>query len=344
MNDYNYIVDYLAKNRAIPEELRSELIAWIAEHADDPELEKYMLKVWERAVSNNQQNENVEGLANLLDEINPGWSKSEMLGMIADNEHVRKSFASRFRKSLRYVAVAASVIVLGVISYFIYENNFNDTVTFITEQGKTGEFILPDGSTVLLNADSKLTYSKKGFRRGDTRDVKLEGEGFFDVVHDKSKPFHVDMSGIMVEVLGTSFDVKNYAHSPLKEVVLLSGKVKIKEDEGARKTLILAPDQRYVYQTATGKSEVEDTRAKNYCSWHQESYKIENESIRNVLIALSRKYCLDLEIDPVVDVDRNITFTIYNEPIGDVMTTISYLTELNYEIDNNTLYISSQQN
>ena len=77
-----------------------------------------------------------------------------------------------------------------------------------TKNGSKTNVLLPDGTTVWLNAGSKLTYDKT---YGNTlREVTLTGEAFFDVVHNAEKPFVIHTSKINIRVLGTKFNVKSY--------------------------------------------------------------------------------------------------------------------------------------
>lgn len=337
MDDYSRIVDYVVDSKEIPCDFRNAVKIWIAERADDSRLEQSMRCAWERVLERNRNNYDTEGLPEIMDEIDPGWDKSVMDAYIGKGRNL--PIFRRFSKSLKYAAMAALVVLAAVVSYIAVEHYSNDQVILLTSKGSTGEFSLPDGTRVLLNSDSRLTYSNNDFKRGKCREVTLEGEAYFDVTHDAACPFRVEMSGLCVEVLGTSFDVKNYESSPLKEVVLLSGKVKVEETTGERQKVVLNPDQRYIYDSETNKSIIENTSAIDYCNWHLDQLKIENEPLRKALITISRKYCMDLEIDPGVEVDKQITITVKNEPIEDVMTTISYLADFDYEISDHRLII-----
>jgi len=100
--------------------------------------------------------------------------------------------------------IAASLALMAG-SYFLF---FNDAVTTVTTAaGQQATVSLPDGSSVILNADSKLTYNRR--RRSGNRQVELAGEGFFKVVKDKGQGFSVVTAAGTVRVLGTEFNVKN---------------------------------------------------------------------------------------------------------------------------------------
>jgi transmembrane sensor len=209
----------------------------------------------------------------------------------------------------------------------------------ITAKGSTGQFTLPDGTNVRLNSDTRLIYDPESFMADGKRRVSIEGEAFFDVTKDAEHPFVVKLTDMEVEVLGTSFDVRNYSFSSKEEVVLLTGKVKV-ESKGIGEPVTIYPDQRLVFNRANGDCDVQQTAAINYCRWIEPRLKLENEPLGDLLITLSRKYNLELEIAPDVDLTKRISLTLHNDDIEDLMPVIAYLTDLSYKIENNTLYIN----
>lgn len=338
MNDYDLILDYLTGG-SVPDEFKRAIHRWIVDHSDEPEQVESMCKIWERELRLNRNNHDVAGLSKVMSEIDPE-RESSLTEYMAGQKGNGSSFKERIRKSTKLAAVSLIVLVFAALSYFLYIRNADATVVLTTAKRTTAEYSLPDGSRVLLNGNSRLSYKSKSF--ASNRKVSLEGEAYFDVAHEATHPFQVDMSGFVIEVLGTMFNARNYSHSALKEVVLQEGKVKIEEKKG-NNSVILLPDQRYVYYSDKGESTVEDVKAEEYCNWHLDNYKIEDEPLRKVLLILSRKHCLDLETDPDVDLDRVLSITITNEPVENVMGTISYIAGFEYEIVNNTLIIKNKK-
>ena len=339
MNDYDLILDYMTGS-SVPDEFKRAIQRWIVDHSDEPEQVESMRKVWERELMLNRENRDVAGLSKLMSEIDPEWEDSSLAEFMTEQKGYESAFKKKIRKSIKFAAASVIVLVFASLSYFLYMHQADSTVVLTTAKGTTAEYSLPDGSRVLLNGNSRLSYNSKSF--ASDRKVSLEGEAYFDVVHKATHPFQVDMSGCVVEVLGTMFDARNYSHSALKEIVLLEGKVKVEEENG-KNSVILHPDQRYVYYSDKGESKVEEVKAEEYCNWYLDNYKFEKEPLRKVLVILSRKHCLDLEIDPDVDIDRIISITITNEPVENVMGTISYIAGFDYEIVDNKLIIKNIQ-
>lgn len=140
-----------------------------------------------------------------------------------------------FRK-LFYRLAAASVI-LFFLSWGIYTFFFKAPDYLIVETGKeTKDVVLPDGTKVTMNVNSKLSYPKRF--ENHRRDVTFEGEGFFDVKSDAMHPFIVATPQMKVRVLGTAFNLKAYTDDPLVETSLLHGKVEV-----------LSKDEKYTYST-----------------------------------------------------------------------------------------------
>ena len=165
----------------------------------------------------------------------------------------KTNFAKKIKPFLKWsMATAAVLIGLAVcIQYFNSNknnlldigNNYNEIVA---KRGTKTKIILPDGSQVWLNSDSKLSY---GARFNDTiREVSLEGEAYFDVIKDKKRPFVVMTNALNIRVLGTAFNIKSYAQDATIETTLIRGMIEVrKNNEPATKKIVLTPNEKLVY-------------------------------------------------------------------------------------------------
>lgn len=157
---------------------------------------------------------------------------------------------SRFGGKRAWLA-AASILVLGSISWMFMKSSSASNTTeqtksasIVAQNGSRIRSLLPDGTTVWLNVGSKLLY---GDFSGPTREVKLEGEAFFDVVKNPDRPFIVHTSGIDIKVLGTSFNVKSYPEDKTVETTLYHGKVKVFRSAETEKSAVeLKPNEKLV--------------------------------------------------------------------------------------------------
>ena len=158
--------------------------------------------------------------------------------------------------------------------------------------GKNSQITLSDGTKVWLNAGSQLLFPSTFTRK--TREVLLIGEAFFEVIHNKEKPFIVRTEYVDVEVLGTSFDVSAYTDDKYFETVLVEGKVGIEEKKerflSGREKIILQPNQRIVINKVEGDRKVSEVDVSVYTSWKDGMLKFESENLDIILRKLERYY------------------------------------------------------
>ncbi len=123
------------------------------------------------------------------------------------------------------------------------KNSYNEIVA---RKGTKSKLILPDGSQVWLNSESKLSYSLSF--NDSVREVLLEGEAYFDIVNDKNRPFIVKTSAINIRVLGTAFNVKSYKEDPTIETTLVRGLIEVHNNsEPSASKIILKPNEKLVF-------------------------------------------------------------------------------------------------
>jgi len=122
-------------------------------------------------------------------------------------------------------SAAAAIVLLLVTMVFLLRDHREQWVVYATDFQETKNVKLPDGSTVILNANSELKW-KKGFEKENTRVVNFRGEGYFDVSHIDGKGFVVKTGSIDVNVLGTEFNLETRRH--YANIFLKEGKVVLK--------------------------------------------------------------------------------------------------------------------
>lgn len=165
----------------------------------------------------------------------------------------------------------------------------------IVPKGKFTRLILADGSSLYINAGTKVVYPKH-FEK-DRREIFVDGEIFIDVKHDESAPFYVKTSRFEVEVLGTAFNVSAYDEDNYGEIVLLRGAVKLKDNK--KKTMKLSPNQLASVSDGviSGKKKV---NAEDYIAWTKGLYVLNTESLERVFLKLERYYGSHIECDTAV--------------------------------------------
>ncbi len=115
-----------------------------------------------------------------------------------------------------FMKYAALVVIVLLCGFLLGNQEFNNEITMneiFVPNGNRSSVVLPDGSKVWINNGTKLIYPEEF--KGKNRIVELEGEGFFDVTHEKSHPFIVKIGQNRIKVLGTKFAVVAYPNDKL---------------------------------------------------------------------------------------------------------------------------------
>lgn len=172
-----------------------------------------------------------------------------------------------FRKPvMKYMAIAASLL-LPIILFTVWQGSkdvqpVSTSRKIVAQHGSRTRTILPDGSTVVLNAGSKIYYNKDF--SGPLREVTLFGEAFFDVAKNPERPFIVHAGGINIKVLGTAFNVRSYPDDRIFETTLIHGLVEItKANDRKQRPIYLHPNQKFMasYFDTDDRDEDENDRA-----------------------------------------------------------------------------------
>ncbi len=157
--------------------------------------------------------------------------------------------------------------------------------------GQRAEITLADGTHVWLNSRSTLRFPERFSE--NTRNVELDGEGYFSVRHDEDNPFTVQTPKYAIQVLGTEFNVKAYHDSPLFETALIKGSVEITSPSLSR-NLRLKPDE--IAKVHNGKIETSHISDYNYFKWKEGLFCFEDESIQDLIDKLQLYYDIRIEV------------------------------------------------
>ena len=182
----------------------------------------------------------------------------------------------------RWITYATAALIIGIVLLypFIASNDDHKIIASVKEtaneisinRGSRTKIELPDGSQVWINSGSKLTYAASF--KGNTRDVQLDGEAYFDVVKDAAHPFIVHTSGIDIKVLGTAFNVKAYKTEPFIEATLIHGSIEvINRNRPGTPSVMLKPHEKLIYNKYPV-ADSRDQRADVSIPTEPESYSI----------------------------------------------------------------------
>lgn len=180
----------------------------------------------------------------------------------------------------------------------VYKDNAatNEAVynTMSTPNGRQYQLVLPDGSKVWLNAASSITYPTAF--NGRERNVTITGEAYFEIAKNQSKPFHVKVNDMDVQVLGTRFNINSYGDESQINTTLLDGGVKVSRNQQA---CVLKPGQ----QASMNSSElkvVNNVNLEQVMAWKNGLFDFEHASLKSVVSQLARWYDLDVKYEGTV--------------------------------------------
>ena len=242
---------------------------------------------------------------------------------------------------LRVAAVLILAMGLGFLfNYLLGANNLLDGTKEIVYQevrssyGTRTKLLLADGSTVWLNSGSTLRFPIN-FDKAEERVVELNGEGYFDVTKNESKPFIVNTAGLDVKVYGTSFNVSAYDEYDSMEVALVEGKVSLVHGEkGSRKEfMVLNPNDVVECNISEKKlSRISDSKMSKYTAWKDGKIVFYGDPIHKVVNKLEKWYNVDIEISDKALENYRFTATFNDETLEQVLKLLSLSSPMEYKI------------
>jgi ferric-dicitrate binding protein FerR (iron transport regulator) len=267
------------------------------------------------------------------------------------------------RQFFKTAATWLLLIAIGSLCTFVINRHSNtDTLSKTTEivapLGAKSIVNLPDGTKIWLNAGSKLVYNT-GFNVKD-RVVQLTGEAYFHVKTDKSKPFIVKTSDVIVRALGTRFNVKAYPDEKTITATLEEGKIDVQLASSVKQeNIVLKPNENIVFykggKTQTGllqktiktaptieknasRIEVqENVKTVLYTSWKEGKWIIESEPLSSLIPKLERKFNLTIAFSDKELMDYKFTGSIKNETIEQIIKALSFTAPVDYTIEKDTI-------
>lgn len=263
-------------------------------------------------------------------------------------------------RRLRYYYVAAACIAAIVLSGVFYYLNRSDVtgkdVIVATKLGSKTSMKLPDGSTVWLNAGSEISY---GEAFGKTsRDVKLSGEAYFDVIHDADHPFIVHTNNFDIKVLGTAFNVKAYPSDKESEATLVRGAIELSLNHEDARKLLLKPNEKFVFKKAESsgqkvlqgngpKPEMKITGLEKpfndsltvETQWINDCLAFRDAKLKDIALMISRWYGVSVEIKDEGLKEKEYSGLFKDENVEQVLHALKLAGGFNYTVNKNKITI-----
>jgi transmembrane sensor len=244
------------------------------------------------------------------------------------------------------IAVAVVVTGLAFAGYWYMSgddkpSSSNSLVEKHNARGTKSTIELSDGSKIWLNADSKIQYPD--VFAGDTREVYLNGEAFFDVAKNPSKPFIIHLANGTVRVLGTSFNVRAYDNEKVVETSVATGKVafipKYQKRRQKQDTLFITPNNKVRYSLEEEQVNVLPTAASEDKAWTEGRLIFKGHTLEEIAVELERYFGKKVRFIDEETKGYRLTGSFQDNSLDEIMYYLSRSKDFNYKITNSELLI-----
>lgn len=256
-------------------------------------------------------------------------SFSRLMARIQTDNDSTDIFRRRARQYRVWLA-AATVALLIAMSGWLYMMLDTDP-SFIIKSNNSGivqNVPLPDGTVIQLNNHSKLIYPERF--AGDSREVFLEGEAYFDVKHDKKHPFIVRAGELKIRVLGTKFTVNASSQSPQITATLLEGSIEVSNE---KRQMLMKPSQQLRYDVNSGNMLLTElSNASREIRWIQNVWVLSETPLLDICQRLEHLFNVKIIIMNDELIGKSFTGEFYtNESLESILKTMQTSTPFKYE-------------
>ncbi|GGM85017.1 hypothetical protein GCM10010967_16220 [Dyadobacter beijingensis] len=280
-------------------------------------------------------------------DIEQQWKRLE--SSMAESGGAKAEEQPRRRISLGWVfrLTAAACVVAGA---FFFMNRYlagRDVPAVVSvpvehkaANGQQRKLVLPDGTRVMLNAGSAISYPETF--AANVRKVTLTGEAFFDVKRNEKAPFVITTGDVVTKVLGTSFNIRAYPENKAVQVAVVEGKVKVNAKIGSvdqNACVFLTKSEMATFQQEAGELIVSTYDEKEQIGWKDGMLYFQKADFKSTLIRLERWYGVQFEVAPGMRLDADWRFSgkFQDKPLDYVLGVMSYPNRFSYKIHNNTV-------
>lgn len=313
------LVKYLLEEASEAE--RTEVQQWVEQNADNKKYFEHFRLIWEHSKSL---------AAESTIDTNAAWQRFQH--KVATNEQATKviPLTGRLNTWVRIAAVLLVMLGAGLATY--YYNVQNNAMIALHSQNTILTQTLPDGSIVTLNKNSSISYPKHF--KGNTRDITLEGEAFFNVTPDKSKPFIIKVDDVSVRVVGTSFNIKNTAAKT--EVIVETGIVEVTKKKLG---VTLNPKEKAIVEKGKAEFSKETNTDELYNYYRTREFICNATPLWRLADVLSEVYKVNIVIADDKLKNLPLTTTFHDESLDNILTVISETFNIKVEKTNGNIIL-----
>lgn len=240
--------------------------------------------------------------------------------------------------------IAAVILLPLMIGYGIYYFTKRSTINELADNmysietlsGERSRLVLPDGTRVMVNANSSLTYSAAFGKKN--REVNLLGEAYFEVTHNHDLPFTVKSRDVVTKVLGTKFNLYAYPDEAFFEASLINGSVEVQDYKNPPNLVVLKPNEKVKYEYANQRFEKSKTDLRTETAWTKGELYFRSESLSAILPKLERYYGVKITADGELP-QEILTASFRESDINDIMRNLSIHYSFNYSKKGNSIHL-----
>jgi|GEM_PF-845606 len=236
---------------------------------------------------------------------------------------------------------AAAVIVAGLAGlagWLVLRDNISYEQLAVQQGTEVVE--LADGSTITLNAGSTLKYDVDEI--SGERNVKLRGEAFFEIARDPDRPFIIDAGAAVVQVLGTSFNVRAYEDNAVVEVTVSTGLVSMAAKSKMDQMILLNPGNAGIYDKNAKNLELISSADPNAAAWKTRKIVFDETPLDEVVKVISHVYQSEIELADVSLAHCPITVSFHDQELGAVLSVITNTLDLQMERRGGAVVLSGE--
>jgi ferric-dicitrate binding protein FerR (iron transport regulator) len=284
-------------------------------------------------------------------EITELWSNIKDETILSQQSALQNDIIKTRINPWRYLKVAAVLLpfIVASILFLFYRDSstepavqFSEVLEKFNPKGQKLTVFLSDGSKVKLNAESKIRYQKP--LGEDSRVVYLEGEAFFEVVPDKSRPFIVRSANLETKVLGTSFNVKAYPGAHHINVAVKTGMVSVinteqKPSNSQNKSIVLSPTEMVSFSKENNDMSVTTYDPKEVLSWSEGVLYFNDATMEQFVAELERWYGIEIVVERKTKIKKGIVGEFKDQSLEEILLGTHEASQFEYEFKNDKVII-----
>jgi transmembrane sensor len=310
MDTFDYIITiHRSLSGQISVEEQQQLDQWLKADPAHKEMAQEVMLIW-RAARAYQESQlvNTEGALARL-------QKARSVASVQVTPSAKVVNLPTRRTLFKIAAGAAAALVFGLFFYISDSSSLSEAFV-ITSTGQKETTTLTDGSTIYINETSVLEFPEQF--ASDSREIKLQGEAFFDVAKDAQRPFIIITDQLEVKVLGTSFNVYAYPNKKTEEVGVTSGKVEVTSKTLDKKYILQAGD--YLSFDKENKTvRIHKDSHQNAQAWRTGVLTFDSTPLAEVCQVLEKYFDISIQIKNEALMNCPVTVPAFNKPTAEVV-------------------------